>query len=331
MSMPRTPERLEWVDAVRGFAVLLVVMYHAIIAIPDTGAATPDWLDRINDAFSPFRMPILMLLSGMLLPRSLAKPARIYISGKLRRIAWPYLVWTLVTLAFLYVGSHAAGHGGFSIGRTFALVFDPRTYTWYLAYLLAFYLLALVIPARFRYASIPALLIICAITNDDEGWSRATFLLAFFFAGDWVIRHPERWEFVRRPAVVAISVVLSASTIGLAAAGVPMRYEVWSVPGTLATIVCLMAASGWALRHAVGRFAAKVGRDSLVYYVTHWPVVAATAHLLALLHPENGAVEAAIMMTAGLAVSASMVWLRHRWWPAATLYTWPSERIEQAA
>lgn len=98
-------------DAIRGTAVMLVVLYHAIIALDLIGTKAPMWLVLFNDAVSPFRIPTLVLLSGLLLPRSLRKPAGEYVRGKIRGLAWPYLVWTVIVAAFLLLGSHLAGKG----------------------------------------------------------------------------------------------------------------------------------------------------------------------------------------------------------------------------
>ena len=62
-------------------------------------------LTDVNAAVGSFRMPGLLLVSGMLLTLSLRRPAGQYLSGKVRRIAWPWLLWTAVMLTFFGWGS----------------------------------------------------------------------------------------------------------------------------------------------------------------------------------------------------------------------------------
>ena len=70
--------RMQWMDLLRGLAVLLVVVLHAA---SHGGAEVEGWT-LVNRHLTPFRMPLLMFLSGMLLHRSLAKPLPVYLWGK---------------------------------------------------------------------------------------------------------------------------------------------------------------------------------------------------------------------------------------------------------
>lgn len=82
-------------DLLRGISVLLIVVYHAN---PLSETAVGEWFDHF---FQPYRVPLLLVLSGMLLPQSLRKGLKTYFDGKIRRIVWPLLVWTLAMMPFL--------------------------------------------------------------------------------------------------------------------------------------------------------------------------------------------------------------------------------------
>ena len=89
--------RVAWMDAVRGTAIILLLLYHCT-AIPLTlGMPMPTVLRWFSTFFMPYRMPTLMVLSGMLLARSLRKPLPDYFAGKVAGIVWPYLVWVVVS------------------------------------------------------------------------------------------------------------------------------------------------------------------------------------------------------------------------------------------
>ena len=67
--------RMTWMDLVRGGAIVLVVFWHAA-SVPDQlldGAEPGYYVRKLNAALGPFRIPTLLVLSGLLVERSLAK------------------------------------------------------------------------------------------------------------------------------------------------------------------------------------------------------------------------------------------------------------------
>ena len=97
MSHGSTPSRMTWMDAMRGFAVLLVMFTHTY-TMPQGLDATFSSVAFANvvQVFQSWRMPMLVFLSGVLLPRSVSKPLGTYYRGKAERILWPFLVWMVV-------------------------------------------------------------------------------------------------------------------------------------------------------------------------------------------------------------------------------------------
>lgn len=110
----------------RGTAVILIAVMHATV---EGGSGA---MQVVNVLLEPFRVPMLLVVSGMLLHRSLAKPLRIYVSGKVRRILWPWLVW-MVPMIAVWWATFA--------GNPTAFLVD-YTHLWYLTVLLCCYGLA---------------------------------------------------------------------------------------------------------------------------------------------------------------------------------------------
>ena len=67
-------QRYEWMDTLRGSAIVLMLVWHATAIPALVGIPVPTALIAVNDALLPFRMPTLMFLSGLLLPAALRKP-----------------------------------------------------------------------------------------------------------------------------------------------------------------------------------------------------------------------------------------------------------------
>lgn len=322
-----TGDRLRWVDVTRGLAVLLVVFYHVVIALKVADVDAPTWAVVLNDALAPFRIPTLMFCSGLLLARSLTKPPRQYLVGKLRHIGWPWLVWTAVIVGFLWFGSSVAGDGNYGPERLVELVLSPTTYTWYLAYLLAFYVVALVVPAVVRTAAIPLLLIASMLLNDGDGWTRVTFLLAFFFLGDVAARYRVRFEGLARRPVVFVIASLAAVGTAVASTQLPgLRYDLVAAVGVVGLVLVAVPLGGWVATTVVGRGLAAMGRDSIVYYTTHWIVVTLSVHILGRVGLDQGTLMVIVLLVLGLAVPWAMAWLSHRSRIVSALYSWPARR-----
>ncbi len=253
--------RMVWMDFLRGVAIFLVVCWHSAAILVLEGQTVPDWLMIANDMFAPFRIPMLMFLSGMLLDRALQKPLWTYYEGKLRNIAWPWVVWTLVHFAVMGTYASITQHGLWLF-----------SYLWFLVYLLVFY--AVAPPLR----RIPTWLLVVApyvvgLTTQEEHVRRFFFLAVFFFLGKWASEHAglmrrvaeSRWTLLLTPVVVGYAVVFA--TVG------PWRYQLPHIPMSFLGIV-LAVALVWHMRP--GRLMGVwsfVGRNSIVYYASHFPVI----------------------------------------------------------
>lgn len=316
-------DRLRWIDVTRGFAVFLVVFYHVVIALAVTSTQAPVWASTANNALSPFRIPVLIFCSGMLLPRSLAKPAGQYVMGKLRHIAWPYVVWTTAVVVLLVGGSQVAGDGNYPPSRIWEIITAPGTYTWYLAHLFVYYLISLVLPARVRLFSIPVLLVASALIADGDGWTRFTFLLAFFFLGEAVTRFHPVWRRIVRRRWVEVIAALTVVATSIVASRAFLRYEPVTALGVIGVAILAEPVGEWVARGRMGDWIAAIGRSSIVYYTTHWIVVTVFVHVLDRLHVTNGSVLVVILMALGLAVPAVMQALRTRSRIVSALYVWP--------
>ncbi len=67
--------RLVWIDVARGMCILLVIIFHARPAMQIYAPSSLTelfLLDTFNKFFAPYRMPLLMFLSGMMRHKSLA-------------------------------------------------------------------------------------------------------------------------------------------------------------------------------------------------------------------------------------------------------------------
>ena len=300
-------ERLEWMDSVRGTAILLLLIWHAS-AVPEMlGLPVPDAVRQANAFFLPFRMPTLMFLSGLVLTKSLRKPLPDYYAGKLAMIVWPYVVWVLIAkVVFLDIEGMPWWHWR---------AWYATSYLWFLFFIGVYYAIAPGLARLPRWLPVAGFAILGVLLPHQSMEQRLAHFAVFFFLGFWFTSRPGWLRRLTQPRLLAFWLV---PAVGAGVASVlwteQLQYAVVIAPFSLAGILALIGVcaglptAGRALRHLRG-----VGRASLVYYVSHFPVmVLATQALGSNVGPlPLAAVNLAIAVSIGAVL---VVAKRHRPW-----------------
>jgi fucose 4-O-acetylase-like acetyltransferase len=312
--------RFAWMDQARGVAIILVIVHHSMTWTGLFGLEVPVALVAFDDIVSPFRMPLLMFLSGMLVTGSLAKAPGVYFAGKARAIAWPYLLWSVIFLSWT---------GTLAIVLVPNILLFPPTYLWYLWFLFAYYVAAWVI-ARLRIPLLPVAVLslaASAFAPEDYRISRFFFLFTFFAFGWWWSSSGIVTRGSPRTRAMAIATGLAAGVVvaGITVAGHPTRYEAgyaWGVLALIAALALMLPQVRSGRRSAALEF---VGRNSIVYYVTHYTLIWA---LDVLLVDTWGWSEPWVVWAAGVVVAvicaSALCLLRQRWAPIGWLFVWPA-------
>lgn len=258
--------RLGWIDAMRGAAIVLVVLYHSTLYVGHHTPA-PEFVWDLNNTVAPVRMPAMMLLSGWLVERSLAKGFRRYVDGKLVNLVHPFLVWTP-----LLIGLHMVLHpdeAGWSL--VIGALTEPVAHLWFLSYLTVYYGIALLTRAIPAWA-VTGVVFVAAAARDAGSDDRGLYLLGFFMLGVWLGRNGSKVERVLSHPLAAVPAVI----------GLWWLYRTASEHGStlydtdhLAVALLGIAAVAWVF-HRVGSTVVAaplrhIGRYSLIYYLASWP------------------------------------------------------------
>ncbi|MEA5155864.1 acyltransferase [Raineyella sp.] len=254
MSHPPTDDRRTWMDLLRGIAMVLVVMFHAGLY---TGGEYGTVLDAL---LRPFRMPVLMALSGLLLEHSLAKGARRYLRGKARGILWPWLVWMIVMVAILTPQAKADPGSFLTTG----------TNLWFLQALACCYGLALVLrPLPPAFTAVPLVLVAGPLQDTSTVLATYAWYGSFFFLGATLSPVLDRW--LRAPArwAAAAAVLALVGALAQVPRGLYVPYRPENAAISLAGILAAIWLAARLPRVAPVRVLEWIGRNSMVTYLVH--------------------------------------------------------------
>jgi len=104
--------RLEWVDVVKGLAIIFVVFRHSLVGLDRSGIQIPQWLYNLQEIVYNFRMPLFFIVSGYFLSTSVQKKsASVLLKNRVGTLLYPYILWAsiFITLQILlsnFTNSH---------------------------------------------------------------------------------------------------------------------------------------------------------------------------------------------------------------------------------
>jgi fucose 4-O-acetylase-like acetyltransferase len=135
---PGSAPKIEYIYTIRGYALLWIVLDHAVSYTEGSFGIAPGPGNRslynvIDDMTEGTRLPILMFLAALFVERSFNAGVRSFISKRIRYLVWPWLLWTFVTIMVL---ATATTFGNELMATQFdallSMWWKPQTQTWFL-------------------------------------------------------------------------------------------------------------------------------------------------------------------------------------------------------
>ncbi len=272
------PSRSLWVDYAKAIGIILVVYGHVARGVHSAGLSIDEGIYRMVDAvIYSFHMPLFFFLSGVFFLSSLQKhgvPGTL--AAKLRTVAWPYLVWSVVQ-GLVEIQLSRLTNGSVVPADVAALLWQPRAQFWFLYAL--FFISAIALPV-YRWLPVrwqPAVPVLACLAylygNSLPGGIPLVFVIQYapYFACGVVFGRMANVTVSSRPgwvAAAAVTLAVVAHSISLG----PLGFEPvarWShLALAMVCIVAVVACCQWLARWHLHWLAA-LGRASLAIYVMH--------------------------------------------------------------
>lgn len=199
----QTNKREKWVDAIKGFAILCVVLGHTLDGVVSRGlyVEADKVLSYLFDLIYAFHMPLFMTISGLVFYKAYIK------DGKARREKINKQIINLICLYLMYCLAYGLMKLAFSafvnsdvgIKDVLMIPIRPIGPYWYLYALIALYLIfSLELINKINDYIMLVVLFAMSIAgrfvdiNDVLGISRIMVLAFFFFMGKIITKHLEK-------------------------------------------------------------------------------------------------------------------------------------------
>ena len=159
-------KRIHAIDIAKGMAILLVVFGHAVQGINSSEhlGFTTAWssIYITKAVIYSFHMPAFFILSGLFVNHWLQKPTRVAFWDKVKRLVYPYFVWSIILGTIMQVVQKYT-NGGLGFKEVIQAPIVPFSEYWYLYLLFFFFMTYLVVAKLCPRGYKPLLLIIGAL------------------------------------------------------------------------------------------------------------------------------------------------------------------------
>jgi uncharacterized membrane protein YcfT len=291
-----TRTRVDWVDAAKGAAIILVVLVHSSQWTTLTGLAPRYW-STISLVLVLFLMPLFFLASALFAHSIVNRSWGELWRTRLSILVWALLVWTIVRYAYFLLVPNPTGIDGTNFVDLLLAPVRPSNGLWFLYALALFFVAVKLLHGRVDWRiqlGVAAVLSVWFFARADTGniaWNGMGRYVLFFMVGYFF--HDAISRFVERRGLPT-GVLFAVLFLGFAAAVLGVRTRVPFITGALVIASLLAIAGGLIIARYLTRFdwmrwLVYVGRSTLPVYVLHiFFVNALTLVLLAVKEQAGG-------------------------------------------
>ncbi|MDO8423467.1 MAG: acyltransferase family protein [Parvibaculum sp.] len=253
VTAPAKP-RVDWIDAVKGLTIILVVVSHTTYGTAAALNSAPYYFELLCEWAVPFRMPLFFLVAGLFAQKALRAPLLSFIDSKILHFVYFYVLWSTIQIGIKMALPHSSGWTVTYLDLLM-IPLEPFGLMWFLYALVVFFaFMRLVRDVR------PAIVITLALAlyfaNLDTAWMmpnefahRFIFFTAgvygaphVFNAAQWAINNPKRATLTGLFLLVGVAELVFAGDTALRP--VELLASFAGAAGMI-MLVAILASRGW--------------------------------------------------------------------------------------
>lgn len=270
--------RVDWVDAGKGLAIALVVLFHSARWLAGVAGDVSGWI-WLNDVLATMRMPLFFTLAGLFAAKWASVPLAQLWNSKLRLFVWVFLLWELLGLGPYLLGQTVHGVE-INLRRE---VFDtaisplvPRFELWFIWALALFFLLNRALRGIPAAVTLPVAASVSIVAFTDvlplpsPSWTGVCKYYVFFLIG--MVGRRALFSYAARSGWLLRGLVFTGWA---ASAWAVTVFDLGRIPGVYPALACLGVLAGIAISQVLQRSAlvVRLGSHTLPVYLAHTPIV----------------------------------------------------------
>ncbi|ABS63249.1 acyltransferase 3 [Parvibaculum lavamentivorans DS-1] len=283
-------QRIDWIDAVKGLTIILVVMEHTTFGVSNAIGQMPAIFGAIAEFAKPFRMPLFFLVAGLFAYKALYGDLRKFIDGKVVHFAYFYVLWSVIQIGIKMIPH--SGAWNVTYVDLLMIPIQPFAVLWFI-YSLAMFFVAMRLLRDARPAFVFFFALALYFTRLDTGWmllDEFAWRFIWFVTGvygakqifqlaDWARVYPAKAAGLAMLMLVCVSTVVFSHLVDIRAVELLMGF---AGAGSAIVLVSLLANRGLAGPLAY------VGQHSLQIFLSFFLPMAVMRIGLTRLGLENG-------------------------------------------
>lgn len=290
-------KRQSWIDSIRGLAILLIILGHwtTQISYSQEGYFI-DFLKSFSLFFAPIRLELLFFLSGVVVSISYRKGLKSYIKGKVNNILWPYMVWSVIMLTLLYVSDFFSGRFLYK-ERLIESLLGFLDLTWFLYFVFLYYIFVIFV-RKLNFLIVFFSLVFFSyvlssydflIDKPSLRFSDLFYYFIFFTTGDYIVRKD---FLIKNNFLILMSFFMGILFIffgnfffNLNKTSIFFLLPVFMIFPFLFHVFYYLNKS-FRFRK-INNLINYIGRNSLFFYLVHYPVILISGFILKILNLQN--------------------------------------------